>query len=312
MKYTKRSKKSSQPCPEPGKGVHAWICHAACMALINGTPESKIAPLIENEITREPRPNEIEDAIKSAKRFLSRPKHGKHSQEPKPEPKWPKVNREQLAKAIEGGPTMQDLRKLSPFPLIEFTRARKRTTRAILAALFPGNPLLCIGFSKHEAVTKPRLEWDAIELSWAEFIVPSPMSKPEGRTKTGKLSPRTEDNTGPRRFLVIESDDKTLTHDQKAAMLWHLSRFLPLTLVVFSGGKSLHGWFYVQGIPERQLMRFMRYAVSLGADSATWRKYQFVRLPDGERHITRRRSTLQRTLYFNPATINNHQTAPSI
>jgi len=43
----------------------------------------------------------------------------------------------------------------------------------------------------------------------------------------------------------------------------------------------------------------MEYAVSLGADSATWTKSQFVRMPDGTRENGKR----QEILYFNPASL---------
>ena len=64
-------------------------------------------------------------------------------------------------------------------------------------------------------------------------------------------------------------------------MLLHLAKVAPLVLAVHSGGKSLHGWFYCAGQPEEKWLHFMRYAVSLGADPATWTRSQFVRLPEG-------------------------------
>jgi hypothetical protein len=67
-----------------------------------------------------------------------------------------------------------------------------------------------------------------------------------------------------------------------ASVLWHLAQLAPLTLVVHSGGKSLHGWFYAQDHPDEKLHRFMNYACSLGADGVTWQR-EFVRMPDGLR-----------------------------
>jgi len=67
-------------------------------------------------------------------------------------------------------------------------------------------------------------------------------------------------------------------------------------MAVHSGGKSIHGWFCCGGRDEANLLRFMRYAVSLGADPATWIKSQFVRLPDGHRDNGKR----QAVLFFNP------------
>src|SRR5207248_3209165 len=81
-----------------------------------------------------------------------------------------------------------------------------------------------------------------------------------------------------------------------AALHHELSRYAPLVLVVHSGGKSLHGWFHAEGQPEAKLLKFMRYAVSIGADPATWSRCQLVRLPDGTREDGKR----QRVHYFNP------------
>ena len=96
---------------------------------------------------------------------------------------------------------------------------------------------------------------------------------------------------GPRRFLVIEQDAGTI--DEQAAVLLHLAERAPLALAVHSGGKSVHGWFFCVGQPEEKLRSFMCYAVSLGADRATWTRSQFVRIPDGTRDNAQRQ-----TVYF--------------
>jgi hypothetical protein len=118
-----------------------------------------------------------------------------------------------------------------------------------------------------------------------------------GLTQEGKQSAHALSITGPRRFLVVEFDQGHV--DEHAALLLHLAEFAPLTMAVHSGGKSIHGWFARQDRSGSLLRRFMRYAVSLGADHATWCKSQFVRMPDGLRANGRR----QTVLYFDPATI---------
>ena len=139
----------------------------------------------------------------------------------------------------------------------------------------------------------PRDVWRGL-LAARQFIVPSPMSKVVGITKAGKPSKHSIDNTGPRRFLVIEFDEGTF--DQHAAVLAHLARYAPLVLAVHSGRKSLHGWFYVSGQPEATVEKFFSYAVSLGADPQLWTRSQFVRLPDGRRDNGKR----QEIVFFNP------------
>ena len=96
-----------------------------------------------------------------------------------------------------------------------------------------------------------------------------------GRNQNGEVSNRCLENTGARHFLIVEFD--TGATDEHAAVLFHLAQRAPLALVVHSGSKSLHGWFYCAGVAEEKVLRFFRYAVSLGADRATWTRCQLVR-----------------------------------
>jgi hypothetical protein len=167
-------------------------------------------------------------------------------------------------------------------------------------ALFPGNPLLCVGLDKARFTTAPREEFRG-KLSGKSLIVPSPMSALLGRKKNPKpdenpLSAHTLDNTGPRHFLVTEFDRGT--EDEQAALIWHLKDFAPLVLILWSGSKSYHAWWNCQGIAESTTRDFMRYAVRLGADPATWTRSQFVRLPQGWRADKGKR---QEVYFFDPA-----------
>jgi hypothetical protein len=118
-------------------------------------------------------------------------------------------------------------------------------------------------------------------------------------------------------FLIVEFDFKSSNsaeearllerlanegrdvRDLCAALLLHLAEKAPLALAVYSGGKSLHGWFYCGGVPEEKLLRFFRYAVSLGADRTSWNPSQFTRMPDGLRDNGNR----QTVYFFNPGII---------
>ncbi|WP_264516523.1 hypothetical protein [Luteolibacter rhizosphaerae] len=126
------------------------------------------------------------------------------------------------------------------------------------------------------------------------LIVPSSMSALTGkRKKDGKVSAHTLENTGPRHYLVTEFDQGP--KGEQAALIWHLKQFAPLTAVICSGGKSLHAWWNCHGVDEAKVRIFMRYAVILGADPATWTRSQFVRLPQGWRAD---RKALQEVVYF--------------
>ncbi|MGP8198992.1 MAG: hypothetical protein ACLQU4_05755 [Limisphaerales bacterium] len=213
--------------------------------------------------------------------------------------KWPAVNKEQREAVIRDGGTLVDLWELS-CPRID---DNGQHAEAIIDQLFPGNPLLCCAWSKSEFDTKLREDWRG-QMSQLQLIVPSPMSATTGLSKDGKESAHTLANTGPRRFLICEFD--TGTPDEHAALLIHLAGYAPLVCAVHSGGKSLHGWFFVHGQPEEKVLKFFRYAVSLGGDPATWTRSQFVRMPDGTRDNGSRQTVF--FLSFKPMENNEHIT----
>jgi hypothetical protein len=211
------------------------------------------------------------------------------------EPKWPPAVAEASAAIIQKtGIGLADLWELSPIRPDD----SKPMTIPILEALFAGNPLVCCGKSSSVFWTRPLSDYGHDVESY-QLIVPNPMSALTGRIKNARpgheFSAHSLDNTGPRKFAVIEFDSGS--SDDHASLLWHLSSFWPFVLAVHSGGKSLHGWFHVAGSDEDQILKFYRYATSIGADKATRLKSQFVRMPDG------RRSTGQKqcVFYFNPA-----------
>lgn len=208
---------------------------------------------------------------------------------------WPDVDVEAVRRIASTGASLADLFELSPI------RPEGMTAEEYVDALFAGDPFLCIGEDQRRAITARR---EALrgQLSKAQFIVPNPMTSLTGKALHGGDSARCLDNTGPRRFLVIECDFTPETAcgypppDVCAAVLIELARLAPLVLAVHSGGKSVHGWFYCQDQPEDRLRRFMRYAVTIGADRATWTRCQFVRMPEGRRATGER----QAVHYFNP------------
>ena len=92
--------------------------------------------------------------------------------------------------------------------------------------------------------------------------------------------------------MVVDFDSGSL--DEQAALLLYLDTKVPLALVVFSGSKSLHGWFPANPGWEE----FFRTASRLGADSTLATPCQFARMPGGRRSdngatqsVYRRRNT---------------------
>ena len=222
--------------------------------------------------------------------------------------KWLGRDFELIDAVAQAGNGLVDLWEASPVRL----DSNKPKTEQIIDVLFPGNPLLCCGWRRHRFETRARTHW--YKLHDLQFILPNPMAARRGLTQKHRLSYHALSNTGLRRFLIVEFDfdssnsaeearllEKLATvardvRDLCAALLLHLAEKAPLTLAVYSGGKSLHGWFYCAGVPEEKVWRFFRYAVSLGADRANWTRSQFARMPDGLRENGRR----QTVYFFNP------------
>jgi hypothetical protein len=274
--------------PRSGEGFHNWIFRAARALWKCGRQASDIREILENAAMtcgRRVSAREIADAVLHSHT-------GAFQHAPAQHQPWPVVNYEQREAVIATGFGLVDLWEISP---VRFADNQPRTEQ-IVDPLFPGNPWLCVGLSKTDFKTRRREEVRG-ELSSLALIVPSPMVARTGHTQDGNESEHTLENTGTRRFLVIEQDGGTL--DEQAAILLHLAEHAPLAVAVHSGNKSIHGWFYCVGQLEEKLRSFMRYAVSLGADPATWTRSQFVRIPDG----TRDNGERQTVYFFNPEVV---------
>jgi hypothetical protein len=222
--------------------------------------------------------------------------------------RWLDPNFELIEAVAHTGNGLVDLWEASPVRL----DSDQPKPDEIIESLFPGNPLLCCGWAHHHFDTRPRNRW--YKLDDLQFIVPNPMAAPRGLTLGRKVSAHALSNTGRRRFLIVEFDfdpsnsaegarllarlgtEGRDVRDLCAALLLHLAAKAPLALAVYSGGKSLHGWFYCAGIAEEKVLRFFHYAVVLGGDRANWNASQFARMPDGLRGNGKR----QAVYFLNP------------
>lgn len=274
--------------PQAGAGVHPWLFKVARHAHAH-LPAMEIIQLLEGRVEgcgRAVSRKEIEDAVKNALPCAWQPRN--HDAPAPVTAKWPAVNQEKREAIVRAGGGLADLWEASTLKLPDDLAYAED----MIDNLFPGDPLLCCGRSSSDFDTKPREAWRG-ELDGQSLIVPSPMSAITGQTKDGRESKHTLANTGPRYYLICEFDSGTV--DEHAALLLHLGKFAPLACAVHSGNKSLHGWFYVRGLPETMVEEFFRRAVALGADRATWTRSQFVRLPDG----TRDNGARQTVFYIN-------------
>ncbi len=287
------------PCPvRPEAGVHAWLWKAGIEAgkqgVIGAFGEFDFRRDLEEELAgcgREVSSREIDDALQNSRAaaFSDRPRGEKALKTALFQP-------ELVAKVVqEERITTAELSERSPGR----TQFAMRVPRLFLRHLFRPGELVCVATGKQDALTAPLESWTPDRLERAAFLVPSPMSALRGRKKNGEgTGTRTRDNTGPRRYLVVESD-RGLGWDEQASILWHLGVQRPLVMVVHSGGKSLHGWFWAEGCTDEEVEPFFTLARKLGADERLWWKEQLVRMPDGMRDGR----TRQRVVFFNPRAI---------
>lgn len=173
--------------------------------------------------------------------------------------------------------------------LWELSRPADLSADDWLDRMLPDAEWLCLAKSHPaEARSRRREKWSFGPADECGLVVPSPMTGPSGTGLDGRTSHRCLDNTAARRWLVIEFDDGSI--DAQASLHWHLRECAEaldwprLALCVHSGGKSLHGW-YGPCADEDVTRALMEYAVTIGADPATFNRCQLVRLPGGRREI---------------------------
>ncbi len=140
------------------------------------------------------------------------------------------------------------------------------------------------GQPKHARHFRPAADWILSASAWP-FISHCTF-------RAGAFS-RCKESVVERKYLVIESD--TLTFEQTLAVfswLHNAHEGMRLRAVVFSGKKSLHGWFDWPDNDEHELAAMLR---GLQCDPATMRQSQPVRLPGVIRPET---GKLQELLYL--------------
>ena len=279
--------------PQHGGGFHQWM-FSVSRHLHAHRNEAEIFALLSAAAAgcgRRVPEREILEAIKDA--WPHRWQAGnKPATASKAAPTWPTRDENRIAEIATADPNALDkLRDSSPVQV----SPELHDPECLLERLFPGNPLICVGFSAREFFTAPRDSFKGA-LQGFQLITPSPMSALTGTRKSdGKLSAHCLSNTGARTYLVVECDQGD--RDTQAAVIRHLAKTAPLTMVVDSGGKSLHAWFHCKGQPEDRLRAFFRVAVTLGGDPATWTRSQFVRMP----LAIRDNGKLQAVHFFNHA-----------
>jgi hypothetical protein len=289
------------PCPPPGSGVNRWLLQAANHLRQLRVPEFDAAHILRSLMTRPEKGGEIDRAIRKA--YASQPCRGNDragarsrirlNATRRMNPRAQTSDSHAIEKVVSSGFTYSDFQSISP---INF---RLRVdTRAIIEDLFPEDALICCSREKAWGTETRLIPEFGDELDRFSFIVPQAMTTREGLTqdKPPKKGPRTLNNTGPWRFFVYESDSLSL--DKQAAVIYTLASIQPLALAVFSGGKSIHAYFYVGALSEQELLEFQCLAIRLGGCTGPLNRCQLVRMPGGVNRSTKRQ---QEVPYFDPS-----------
>lgn len=249
-----------------GIGYHASI--VSCAGLfksLNVNPEvaSDLLYKASEEVTRRPlQPGEIENAIAHA--YQERSLTARKYITPKKE-----INDILMAEIAKDGDCDALRAKSKKLPL---------NARQILRDFYDAEDLIHLTrdvFNGREVLTRD--EWIDQGPENFQYITPNPLKdRDNGRTLM---------NIKERRFIVFESDLPTVAEkwDAQAGLIDRLALDMPLRMVVWSGNKSLHAWYDVRGQKEEHVYDFCNLAVTIGADSASLRPSQLVRMPFGHR-----------------------------
>jgi hypothetical protein len=306
--------------------VHTWLAKAAWRMHGHFNNEEQIRALYwaSQNCGRVLQPNEVERTVENINR---RREGGFSTQHFKP---WSSPVPEETNKVVTRGPW--DLRSESPTKIDDRLAAHDWLPR-----LFAPGSLLCVSWEivcYGAQALEPYIvrRWSTKQLeSWtgkhkascdeASLLVPNPASFTWHYTVDHRRSTKCNGMfSRSRLYLVVEFDLAEKSRDGRedtvwapwirrwkkhgisirgacAALLWHLSQYAPLVLAVWSGGKSLHGWFNVRTMSEEDQRSLMDYTAALGGDPATWTKCQLVRLPQGVRGSNKARQTVE---YFDP------------
>lgn len=277
--------------PVAGSGLHDWILDFTRKELAKGSSVETVREKAWKLTQRTGRRStilrrEIDDAVRGAEKWLADHPHVKafegngdravlHWEEqeeaignegicrPPPANKWQLPVDERLIAKI----------------LSRATPKLKPRTYFNLGELYAGyNFNICVAKEVNQPQARPLRFWqDRWSLWEIQWMVPNPFLKcGEGK------GVKTDENAGERLWLIIEFDRGTL--EEQAKLLMWLDRTdaeWELAMIVFSGSRSLHGWFSCVDKSEQEIFKFFRQATRLGCDRSMRSSVQYTRMPLG-------------------------------
>lgn len=287
--------------PAPGGGG----CHAALLGVANhgvkaGVDAKQMLADIRQHIPKGGRvvtDSEIAQAINKAGADLE------NGVEVRPRPE-PVIDGERfLRAAIRDGQdiVLDDLLCASPVDTQYHTEGDlNRQIDVLLDALYTPDERLFIG-EQHDSTIKTVADWKTLALQShiGPHIIPNPLTGEQGQTKDGKPSYRADSCVAAFRFAVVEFD----TLSMKDQISFWGAVDLPVAVLIFSGGKSIHAWLKVdcrdaaEWQAEIEDTLYARYLTPMGVDSSCRNEARLSRLPGVYRQDKGEWQTL---LYLSP------------
>jgi hypothetical protein len=290
--FSQKTAERLSAAPEPG-GTHRWLAQAASGVSRTVTPERCFTFLrrcCDVHVAHRRVPDrEIEAAVEFASGggapAAGAVTFGRQAIE------WPAPNADVIARLLA-----------SVDPVFDGETSTGLRPADVLPLLFRPGELVCTGAESERAVVRP-VEAAVADADGLQFICVNPMRGPAAMNHAGRASARCQNNVRGRRFLVAEFDDAALGKRGQAQLATALAEKAPLVMAVDSGGKSVHAWFYVEGMARRDQARFFAVACLLGADATRWDICGWLRMPGGTRVKADGTRARQRILYFKPGAI---------
>lgn len=285
-------------CPKAGEGVNTWVNLHVLRMLRAGYKDATIYKILVHHAVgcgRDVR-SDITHSIETGRLYLG---IGKGYGVLKRDYQYDEIH------------SLKDLPPLDPKfrdeileknKIADTVPKRRYNSMEVLWDLFGPNRI-CIGYNKYHAIITNLVKRgaiiefkDKIKPGLCQFIVPSPMVGEYALNKAGKRAIRCLANTCQRWFLVVEFDHQSSLEDQIFKLHYELAKEYNLRMLVSSGNKSIHGWYFVYRQPEKEVKNLMKKATRMGADPMTWIRCQYVRFPGGINEKTKER---QEIIYYN-------------
>jgi hypothetical protein len=299
--------------PRAGTGLHSWLLDRTRILCASDDDREAVFQQVLQEAKDSNRPEqhligEIKIAIDGAANWyldhpLAKARVAGRRQQPKQHLLLEQIiDRRRYRGGVRRPPPVSTWKEQVDERLVALTLRRRSPSyfcaykgKDPLPLLYAGlNVPLWMHHDQRNTRIRPLEEWRQISAKLIQFIAPNPF------VKCGNQ--RTKENAAERMWAVVEFDRGTLEEQaKKLDWLDEVSLWLRLAMVVFSGNKSLHGWFTCYGLGATKLRDFYRIATRIGADGALASNVQITRRPGGFNRKTRRK---QEILHFSETEIN--------